>query len=227
MLAREAAALRFLATTAIPAPRLIAVDPGRGRLLMSRLPGAARSRVDDLDALARTLVAIHALVPARRPPVYGSWVKATAVPEWAGDARVWERALALIAAPAPPYRGCFLHRDYHPSNVLFSGATVSGVVDWTETSWGPADLDVAHCATNLAMRHGAGAPARMRAAYLAAGGRLAGDRHWALLDALGFLPEPEHAVPDLPAELVRARLEAYVVELVCAPSSLRASSSCS
>ncbi|MET8446441.1 phosphotransferase [Streptomyces sp. NPDC005209] len=57
----------------------------------------------------------------------------------------------VLRRDPPPYEGRFLHRDFRPGNVLFTGAgeelRVSGVVDWVETSWGPADLDVAlpHC----------------------------------------------------------------------------------
>ncbi len=51
-----------------------------------------------------------------------------------------------------------LHRDFHPGNVLFTGAgdtlRISGVVDWVETWWGPADLDVATASTALALLHG-------------------------------------------------------------------------
>jgi hypothetical protein len=50
-------------------------------------------------------------------------------------------------------------------DVLFTdtddGPRISGVVDWVETSWGPADLDVAHCSTNLVLLHGV--PAGIRA----------------------------------------------------------------
>jgi aminoglycoside phosphotransferase (APT) family kinase protein len=77
------------------------------------------------------------------------------------DAGVWAAAIDVIREPAPPSRGRFLHRDFQPGNVLFdvppSGskeARIVGVVDWAAASWGPADLDVAHCATNLALLHG-------------------------------------------------------------------------
>ena len=37
---------------------------------------------------------------------------------------------------------------------LWSEGRVTGLVDWVETSTGPADLDVAHCASRLAGLHG-------------------------------------------------------------------------
>ncbi len=226
LLTREAEVLGLLAQTPVPAPRLVAVAPPW--LAMTLLPGSLRLDAEAPEALARTLVAIHAVDPPRRPRDYYHWAypERRRVPEWAADAGVWEWAFAAIEAPAPDFEPCFLHRDFHPGNVLFDGGAVSGVVDWVETSWGPADLDVAHCRTALAMLHGVGAADRFRAAYVAAGGRLTFDPYWDVVDAAGFLPDPEKvAAPwreagrgDLTAGVARARLEAYVSSLRASPS---------
>ncbi len=45
-------------------------------------------------------------------------------------------------------------------------------MDWVETSWGPADLDVAHCSTALALLHGVRVGMGPAEHYLAAGGAL-------------------------------------------------------
>jgi aminoglycoside phosphotransferase (APT) family kinase protein len=80
-----------------------------------------------------------------------------------GDVRtpggaLWDRAVDVLRSHPPSYEGSFLHRDFHPGNMLFTGAGaelhVTGVVDRVATSWGPADLDVAHCSTALALLHG-------------------------------------------------------------------------
>ncbi len=85
----------------------------------------------------------------------------------------------MIRREPPPYECRFLHRDFHPGNVLLTGPDdaprVSGVVDWVETSWGPADLDVAHCATALALLHGAPAGMDFADRYTSAGGTLTPD----------------------------------------------------
>jgi aminoglycoside phosphotransferase (APT) family kinase protein len=222
LLGREANALSLLAGTAVPAPALVAVDPAGAAtdapaLLMSHLPGRVRMRADrrTLDALAGTLVAIHRLEPPadRRPPAYESWVGPAQrhVPDWATDAAPWERALAIVAAGEPDHVPGLLHRDYHPGNVLFGGDGVTGVVDWVESSWGPAELDVAHCQTNLALLHGPSAADDFRSAYLAAGGRLAqagaARAYWELIDAIAFVPE-------LAPEASRRRLERHVQAIV-------------
>jgi aminoglycoside phosphotransferase (APT) family kinase protein len=140
------------------------------------------------------------------------------VPEWTEHPALWERAFSTIADGPPPYRGCFLHRDFHPGNVLFAGAAVSGVVDWVETSWGPPGLDVAHCATALALLHGA---EDFAAHYREAGGTIGEEPYWALIDAVGYLPDPEKVAapwraagrPDLTAALARRRLEARLAAI--------------
>lgn len=52
--------------------------------------------------------------------------------------------MEVIRQEPPAYEGCFLHRDFHPGNVLFRGTgedcRISGVVDWVETSCGEDHL---------------------------------------------------------------------------------------
>ncbi|MGW6579085.1 phosphotransferase family protein [Streptomyces globisporus] len=242
LLTREANILRLLGDTDVPAATLVAVDAAAEHcdhpsLLMSLLPGALllddRGADDRADLLARQLVLIHRLpVAARqRPRTYQAWASPERVILPAATARpdLWRRAVDVIRREPPAYRGCFLHRDFHPGNVLFTGTgddlRISGVVDWVETSWGPADLDVAHCATTLALLHGVPAGMRFADRYLAAGGTLAGDStdhlYWRLLDALGFAPDGEKvAVPwrelgrvELTADVLAQRLEGYVQSL--------------
>ncbi|KOG39186.1 alpha/beta fold hydrolase [Streptomyces resistomycificus] len=241
MLAREAAVLGLLAgQEGIPAARPVAVDPtaelcDHPSLLMSLLPG--RVRVDEadggeleqrLDLLAAQLVRIHAVVPDERPRPYQAWTSPERVLTPPGP--LWERAVDVIRREPPSYEGCFLHRDFHPGNVLFEGGgdglRVSGVVDWVETSWGPADLDVAHCSTALALLHGPACGLGFRARYEAHGGRGLADGadhlYWRLLDALGYAPHAaklagpwrELGRGDLTPEVLGGRLEEYVAGLV-------------
>ncbi|PPS69036.1 MULTISPECIES: alpha/beta fold hydrolase [Streptomyces] len=234
LVAREAEILTLLTEQeGVPAAELIGVDAtaehcDHPSLLMSVLPGRVRIDERDLDArvdlLAAQLARIHRIVPRERPRPYQAWTSPAAVPPG------WERAVDVIRRTPPPYDGCFLHRDFHPGNVLFTGSgaglRISGVVDWVETSWGPADLDVAHCSTALALLHGPeyglGFPER----YEAQGGRrLAGGPdhlYWRLLDALAYVPDAakfagpwrELGRSDLTPEVLGGRLEAYVTGLL-------------
>jgi aminoglycoside phosphotransferase (APT) family kinase protein len=235
LLTREANVLRLLAGTDIPAARLVAVDATAEHcaypsLLMTLLPGSVRVTDEGADAraavLAGQLARIHRLpvAAADRPRTYQPWTTPARVrrPEDTGRPGLWEHAIAAIDREPPPHRALFLHRDFHPGNVLLDGDTVSGVVDWVETSWGPADLDVAHCATALALLHGPAAGLAFPGHYERAGGALSADaadrRYWRLLDALAFAPDAEKvATPwrtlgrtDLTPPLLRARLEDYV-----------------
>ena len=185
LIRRESAVQRQLSGTPVPAPLSLAVDPegaeaGDPAHLMTRLPGSlelARSDDDLLDELAGTLAAIHAHDPAGdRPRVFQSWAHEAkrVVPAWARRPHLWQQAFELLAKPQPEYHGTFLHRDFHLGNVLWEGGRVVGVVDWVETSWGPAALDVAHAATYLAMLHGEEAAQRFGAAYRRRGADLGG-----------------------------------------------------
>ncbi|MBP2048831.1 pimeloyl-ACP methyl ester carboxylesterase/aminoglycoside phosphotransferase (APT) family kinase protein [Streptomyces griseochromogenes] len=237
LLSREAAVLGLLAgQEGIPAPALVAVDAtgdhcDHPSLLMTRLPGLVRVDEEDrealdrrLDLLAAQLVRIHAVEPEDRPRTYQAWTSAERLRT--PDGGMWARAVDVIRRDPPPYRGRFLHRDYHPGNVLFTGAgdglRVSGVVDWVETSWGPADLDVAHCSTALALLHGPARGLAFRDRYEARGGQGLADGpdhlYWRLLDALAYFPDAgklarpwrELGRTDLTPRVMRERLEAYV-----------------
>ncbi|MFE8973769.1 phosphotransferase family protein [Streptomyces cyaneofuscatus] len=242
LLTREADILGLLADTNVPAARLHGVDAAAEHcdhpsLLMSLLPGSLRLDGEDIERktelLARQLVAIHGvLVPeGARPRTYQPWTSPERVrlPENSKQPEVWQRAVEVIRQPPPAYRPCFLHRDFHPGNVLFAGEgadlTITGVVDWVETSWGPADLDVAHCSTALALLHGVPVGMRLADHYVAAGGTLsdapADHLYWRVLDALAFAPDSEKVAEpwrelgreDLTPAVLAQRLEEYLQAL--------------
>lgn len=235
LVAREATVQDLLAGTTVPAPRSVASDPdgtaaGDPAHLMTAMPGRLElTRCDDavLDRLAHTLVGIHAVDPgAERPRDYQSWAvpEKRVVPDWAARAKEWTEAFGVLDADPPPYDGTFLHRDFHLGNVLWADGEVSGVVDWVETSWGPAALDVAHAATYLAMLHG---PDKA-AAFVEAHRRTSGapparddDRYWHVLDLVGYLPDPGKVVQpwrdqgiDIDDATVRARLEQRLADVL-------------
>ncbi|MDQ0718620.1 aminoglycoside phosphotransferase (APT) family kinase protein [Streptomyces luteogriseus] len=242
-LSRETGALTLLTGTGVPAPGLIAADLTAAHceypsLLMTHLTG--RTVLDDegletrLPLLARQLVAIHALRPAERLRKYVTLTTAdTVVTPKGADGEVWAAAIDVIRKPAPPYEGRFLHRDFHPGNVLFdvppstpAGARITGVVDWASASWGPADLDVAHCSVNLALLHGPEWGLQFPEAYEEAGGVLAATAserlYWLVRDGLAaseevqLVSQPwrEAGRTELTTRAVEERLDAYVIALM-------------
>ena len=208
MLARESSVQDQLDAGPVPAPRSIAVDLDGSRAgapahLMTWLPGRVELEGCSeglLGRLARLLRDIHRHDPGERPPRdYQSWAHPAkrVVPEWSLRPGLWERAFRVLEGAPPPYRGVFLHRDFHLGNVLWRRGEPSGVVDWVETSWGPAALDVAHCATYLAMLHGLDVAHRFVRAYHCLDpdrGDPRDDRYWATMDIVGYLPGPAKIV---------------------------------
>lgn len=195
---RERAAQRALAETPVPAPSSLALDAegtvaGVAAHLMTRLPGEPREAPDrdGIRAMADLLATIHAQRPAEPFRAYQSWAwpEKWVVPAWTRHTSSWERAFEVLARPAPAYAPTFLHRDFGHRNLLWADGAISGVVDWVETSTGPAWLDAGHAASTLAVLVDA-APAE---AFLEAYADVAGgpdDPYWLVMDAVGHLPPP-------------------------------------
>ncbi len=224
---RETLACGLLAGSGLPVPSVIAADlegdlTGGPANLVTWLPGAVR--LDPLspaaiEALAALAVAVHRhrVADQQRPPVFSYRGPAEpAVPGWTTRPELWQRAIDLRAAGAPSTPFGMIHRDFHLGNILWQDDTVSGLVDWAETSWGPADLDIAHLCSDFAMLHTTAGAEAFRAAYVQQGGRLDAEefRYWQVSDILGFLPDPAHilpavapARPDLTAARIRNGLE--------------------
>ncbi|MFE3499253.1 phosphotransferase family protein [Kitasatospora sp. NPDC059160] len=256
-LRREAGALTLLVGTGVTAPGLVAVDPTAAHceypsLLMTHLAGRTVLEDEGLETrvplLARQLVAIHAVRPAERPREYEALTTAdTVVVPKGADAAAWAAAIDVIRRPAPRYEGRFLHRDFQPGNALFhvpsdtpsnapvdapparsAGTRITGVVDWAAASWGPADLDVAHCSTNLALLHGPAWGQRFAEAYEEAGGVLASAAserlYWQVRDPLACSEEVRPVArawrdagrAELTTRAVEERLDAYVTALMAA-----------
>ena len=158
--AREAVALRAAEAAAVATPHLVAVDPtgdlaGVPALLMTRLGGQVvwdpRAPLRWLARMAELVPEIHA-VDASTTDVgrYANYRQDEyAVPRWAADPATWERAIEIFHGPVLEDAICFIHRDFHPGNILWSRGHVTGVVDWQAACIGPPSIDIAHCRANL------------------------------------------------------------------------------
>jgi aminoglycoside phosphotransferase (APT) family kinase protein len=214
---REAAALDLVRTAPVATPRLVAVDP-RGdaadvpAVLMTRLPGRIEWQPSDLDGflrrLAEPLPPLHATVvrPATPLPVYRPYqLEMRRPPRWARRPAAWQRGIALCDAPVPSAERLFIHRDYHPGNVLWVRGRVSGVVDWVNASLGVPEADVGHCRCNLAGRFGQPVADRFLALYQAITGRREYHPYWDIAAFLGGLSQAADARPDPAGEDFLAR----------------------
>jgi aminoglycoside phosphotransferase (APT) family kinase protein len=144
MAAWEARALRVVEGLQVPTPRLLAVDAtgaraGAPAVLMSRVAGRvdwSPANMDRwLERLAGLLPPIHAL-PLPPPGVVRPFAlyrqDSYQPPVWARRPAVWAHAVEWFHRPTPDGAGpgVFIHRDFHPGNVLWRRGRVSGVVDW-------------------------------------------------------------------------------------------------
>ena len=121
--------------------------------------------------------------------------------------------------PPRETRVVFIHRDYHPTNVLWhSGGAINGVVDWINVCRGPVGVDVAHCRTNLAQMYGPETADRFLDAYLVAAEGFVYDPYWDIDSLLDMsYPEPTFYEPwehfglkrIAPEETMR-RIDAYL-----------------
>jgi aminoglycoside phosphotransferase (APT) family kinase protein len=212
--AREAAILELLAPTPVPAPALVAADPAAAAcdvpaLLLSLLPGGPPDLGGDLDLLVEGLAAalppIHAVAVAGTGaaggpvPGYHRFYEPEQVapPAWSARPGLWARAFEVAFGPPPPHRPCFIHRDYHPGNTLWTGTRLVGVVDWIGGSWGPPSVDLGHMRLNLVWDLGPEAADRFLAAHHALTGF---DHHpfWDVVAAVDCIPELDAPGPPEP-----------------------------
>lgn len=222
---REQAAQRELSATSVPAPTTLGLDAegaeaGVSAHLMTRLPGTPTADVDDtaLAAMSDVLAMIHDVRPTTpfRPFESWAWEAKWVVPPWTRHPFSWQAAFDLLAEEPPGHTPAFLHRDFSHRNLLWSSGTISGVVDWVETSTGPCWLDAGHAATNLAVAFGPERGQRFLASYAATTGTTA-DAYWLVMDAVGFLPPPgRQPMFTSPREL--AGLDAWLHELMAHPT---------
>jgi aminoglycoside/choline kinase family phosphotransferase len=117
--------------------------------------------------LAEVAAAVHAVDPAGLGHAYFPWYDGVTVapPPASTWPRLWETAIGLWHDAVPAYAPTFIHRDFHPGNVLWSRGRVSGVVDWANACAGPRGCDVASCRANLVDLAGDRAADDFRDAY--------------------------------------------------------------
>lgn len=228
----EAAALQKAATGTITSPQLVVFDDGVACtipvLLMAWLPGDILLAPPDMDTwlyqIARTLAAIHTLDGDNFGWQYKLWYSPDhfAPQHWSKYPDLWERAAAIVSKPAPSTPIRFIHRDYHPTNLLWQNGRISGVVDWVNACRGPIAVDVAHCRNNLVCIYGVDIANQFMRHYASLSGY---EQHpyWDLNGLFDFFnnvepvvydPWLEFGVTNLTDDLIRERADAYLVDIM-------------
>lgn len=230
----EAECLRLAGNVETKTPAIVAYDEtgdacGKPAVLMSLLPGAVVIEPERfepwIDGLAEALASVHRADADSFPWKYRTYIDVNAIgaQTWSSVPDRWEEARQIVLRPWPEYKPCLIHRDYHPTNVLWHDGRVSGIVDWVNACSGPAGIDVGHCRLNLAQMYGAEAADRFLNAYERyAGDSFRYDPYWDLLALMDILFDPPDVyagwtalgMQGLTERLVRARLDEYVVRVL-------------
>lgn len=188
---------------------------------MTYLPGTIRLEPLDrsyLRQLAKTLFRIHQLPIPERRYQYAPYATQRMVPSWAKRTEIWQRAVEEPPAMSRQIR--FIHRDFHPVNVLYGSEQQYNVVDWINACVGPIEADVAHCRLNLALLESLEAADQFLAEYIELSG-FSYDRKWDLTAVFDFEPETIDVYPgwkaygkaNISRANVRERMENIVLKV--------------
>lgn len=226
----EAVSLRKASDSGLPAPALIVSDEtgelsGLPSILMTKVEGKVELLPDDFnkwtDGLAKILVQIHQVKANDFKWKYAPYTKRADVkfPEWTKKPDVWQSAFERFHGTEPEFRETFIHRDFHPANVLWTNKEVSGIVDWPNACRGPAGIDVGHCRVNLALLHSVEVADLFLQAYQRhAEPSFSYELYWDIVSVFDFLDGPPvvysgweaFGVTGLTDEMMAARLDQYL-----------------
>ncbi|MEM8857499.1 MAG: aminoglycoside phosphotransferase family protein [Chloroflexota bacterium] len=161
----EAAVLERVQQENFKSPHLIAFDEfGTNTIypavLMTKLEGQVELKPSNFDQWLK--LQAHTLHQIHQTPIdnfswqYKHWfdLNELSVPSWTKQPTVFREMIDILKSPPPEVPLVFLHRDYHPTNILWDESRLSGIVDWVNGCIGPAMIDVGHCRLNLASLFG-------------------------------------------------------------------------
>ena len=199
--AREAANYGLLDGTSVAAPRILAADTDAWEcdvpaLLLTRARGrrvTSEELIRSPQPLAEAIYSLHSSVvsdAARSLLPYSPFTEPSevAAPAWSANRDAWHRAVELAAVPIPD-AAVFIHRDFHQGNTLWTGESVSAIVDWTTASWGPPSVDLCHMRVNLVLAAGLDTADAFADAYRSVAGSDRLNPLWDLKMAVDFIPD--------------------------------------
>lgn len=233
---REAAMLEALRGEVVPAPELLWLDTdgavfGRPAMAVTLLPGRPRSAhvADDpavVRGLAEALVSLgwvpldrvsHLEVAPDAAAMTARLATATLPTSTIVDTEAIRQTVVAGAAAVEPLTPVLCHGDFHVGNVLFDGARVTGIVDWSHARILDPRADVAYCALDLALLAGHEVADAFLAEHAALRGPMAEAPWWRLWAATRAFPDPLSWLPSwealearVTADEVRERYVAWV-----------------
>ena len=186
---------------------------GRPAILTTRVAGSPPPPRLDPSAIAaemgRMLARIHRIAPAgladvvRAPTAGGTEIHSSAAAAWASK----DEEPSVLA-----------HNDYWCGNLLWSGRSVTGVVDWSGAGAAPAGHDLAWCRQDLVLLGSWSAASTLIDSYADAGGAVPEQLAvWDLAAAASAQARVETWAPnylgigraDIDGDVLRRRLDAW------------------
>jgi aminoglycoside phosphotransferase (APT) family kinase protein len=177
-----------------------------------------------IEAIAVELASIHRHYADGFGWEYRSWLNrsALAAPDWSPRPELWQQAIEVALQDEPWFQPVFLHRDYHPTNILWSDGSITSVVDWISACRGPAGVDVAHCRTNLVQMYGPSVAERFLELYSAASPGYRHDRYWDIASILDlslptlkwYPPWEEFGLQAVAHDLLVERVEEHLASVM-------------
>lgn len=227
VVAREAENLLEAEKITLPTPKLLGVDAtgneaGRPSVLMTKVEGEVELNNINLEKLAQALIAVHSVKEPQINHAFFSYNTDISKPEarWSAYPQMWQALFSYLKeAVQPNYKPAFIHRDFHPTNVLWKDGDVSGIVDWPNACIGPREFDIAHCRWNLAMMYGQKAADDFLEAYLKHSDLKDYSPYWDKLALKNVFSEEapdvyagwlHFGLKDLTAELITQRMDEFL-----------------
>ena len=157
-------------------------------LIMTYLPGNPVIHEIDLRKIVEPLTLLHAQAAPKDFPQYRHWFDSDrlTIPKWTKRPETWTELIDAVGGGEPSAQHVFLHRDYHPGNLLWENGGLSGIVDWPSSCGGPRGIDVAHTRGNLALVDGVGAAEQFLRTYRQFVPSYDHDAWWDVADLLSF-----------------------------------------
>jgi aminoglycoside phosphotransferase (APT) family kinase protein len=200
-LVTEVAALQLAAEHGIPAPRLLTADLDHDPplVLVEQLPGSSAIPVDRpserLRVLGRTAALLHAIeleptaaLPRRDRPIAG--VDFAALRRKHPPHPLLVEAEERVAKPPPGQPKVFVHGDLWQGNALWTGDTLTGLIDWDCAGTGSPGVDLGSLRCDAAICFGLEAAADIQEGWGEVTGRAASDvPYWDVVAGLSTPPD--------------------------------------
>lgn len=219
-------------------PRLVAYDStgekaGLPVTLMTYIDGKVTLPLEPttkwLEQLAKGIAPLHqATQGIEQYPysysIYSNLDEPHPALKWSAHPEKWKIAIEYVKSGKPSYKPSLIHRDYHPTNVMWNNdGYVVGVVDWINGCMGPVGIDIGHCRINLVELYGVAISNQFLESYLSLNQDFVYDPYWDICCLFDMTSFGEIDVYEgwtalgydvLTPDIIMKRIDEYIDDLV-------------